>query len=119
MMASLQPSSSPSKLQLLPLELQEMIIDILFKESSDITPSQWKDPWKGQPLASKRPYLKTLLSLSSTCIWFRDLLAPRLFDWLVLQNTVKSAVSFQAIAKGKFADCVEFVDYVCPLYPGQ
>lgn len=90
-----------------------MIIDILFKEPRGIAPSQWKDPWKGEPLASRRPYLKTLLSLSSTCVWFRDLFAPRLFDWLVLRNTVKSAVSLQAIAKGKFAACVEFVDYVC------
>ncbi|KAL2817354.1 hypothetical protein BJX63DRAFT_419620 [Aspergillus granulosus] len=63
-------------------------------------------------LAKLYPYLHDLINLSSTCKGLRDLLAPRIFNKLYLQNTTKSALSVQAIADGNYAHCVKTIQYV-------
>ncbi|KAL2819100.1 hypothetical protein BJX63DRAFT_27764, partial [Aspergillus granulosus] len=66
-------------------------------------------------LAKKTPYLRDLVSLSSTSSWFRAMLAPRIFKTIYLHNTAKSALAVQAIGQGKSSGCVKELQYVCTL----
>jgi hypothetical protein len=63
--------------------------------------------------AKEIPYLRDLISLSSTCSVFRSILAPRVFKRITLHNTAKSALAVQAIGQGKFAACVKELQYIC------
>ncbi|KAL2837190.1 hypothetical protein BJY01DRAFT_221278, partial [Aspergillus pseudoustus] len=64
-------------------------------------------------LAKQTPDLRDLVALSSTCSWFRTLLAPRLFRTICLHNTEKNALAVQAIGEGKSSGYVKELQYNC------
>ncbi|KAL3477204.1 hypothetical protein BJX99DRAFT_226529 [Aspergillus californicus] len=70
------------------------------------------DYWKAKEPSKHPPDLGDLLSLSSTCTYFRDLLGPRIFETLYLRNTRKSALSVQAVADGRFSVCVKVLRFI-------
>ncbi|KAF7590910.1 hypothetical protein BBP40_002216 [Aspergillus hancockii] len=103
-----------------------MIVDILCQppppkdsDEEDEEEEEGLDGWRPQSLAKLFPHLRDLISLSSTSTWFRNLLAPRIFATLYLQNTTKSALSIKAIANGSFAGCVKELRYVGICEPDQ
>lgn len=107
-------SQSPS-LPLLAVEVQLYIIDFLQSSSNEHDDEYENDihySWPPVSLTRQLPWLTNLINLSSTCKHFRDFLAPRIFQVLYLQNTVKSALSIKAIGEGKHAGCVEELSYV-------
>jgi len=53
-----------------------------------------------------------LHSWSSTCSFYRSLLAPYLYQSLVLRNYEKSASSVHALANSRYKGCVEEIRYV-------
>ncbi|KAK6811772.1 hypothetical protein RU639_012328 [Aspergillus parasiticus] len=111
------------KQHLLPLfslgiDVWYIVLDLLREE---VDPNDYEeeeeeeDPgsaWKPKSVARRLPYLPDLISLSSTCTWFRDMLAPSIFVNLELNNTVKSARSITAIGKGRHAACVKTLRYI-------
>ncbi|KAE8374833.1 hypothetical protein BDV26DRAFT_32064 [Aspergillus bertholletiae] len=94
------------------LDVWYMIIDILCDAEDE-------DQNESRMFAKCAPCLKDLISLSSTCTWLRNLLAPRIFAVLYLRNRAKSALSIKAIADGNFAGCVKELRYIADCEPGQ
>ncbi|KAL4866232.1 hypothetical protein BDV12DRAFT_199424 [Aspergillus spectabilis] len=92
-----------------------ILIDILSHpppaDDSDYE-ENYDDRWRPKKLDKVVPYLRDLINLSSSCKWLRDLLAPRIFGSLYLYNTAKSALSIQAIAKGKHSGYVQSLHYI-------
>ncbi|KAL4993505.1 hypothetical protein BDV10DRAFT_198256 [Aspergillus recurvatus] len=70
-------------------------------------------------LAKIYPNLHDLIGLSSTCRWMRDSIAPRILGTVHLYNNAKSALSLQAIARGKHSQCVRKIQYVAICEPDQ
>lgn len=79
--------------------------------SPEGNPDEAAEYWKPKSLAALTPHLSDLISLSSTCTYFRDLLGPRIFKSIYMQNTEKSARSVQAVATGKFSGYVRELRY--------
>lgn len=95
-----------------------IVLDLLREE---VDPDDYEDDeeeedpdsaWKPKNVARRQPYLPDLISLSSTCTWFRVVLAPIIFANLELNNTAKSARSITAIGKGRHAACVKTLRYI-------
>lgn len=87
--------------------------------SPDGNPDEATAYWKPKSLAALTPHLSDLISLSSTCSYFRDLLGPRIFKSLYLQNSAKSARSVQAVAAGRFSGCVSELRYAAACESSQ
>ncbi|KAE8138534.1 hypothetical protein BDV38DRAFT_281843 [Aspergillus pseudotamarii] len=104
----LQPHPSP----FMAVEIWCMIIDILCDAEEE-------DHDEGRSRAKCSLYLRDLINLSSTCAWFRNLLAPRIFAVVYLNNTAKSALSIKAIADGNFSGCIKELHYIANCEPEQ
>ncbi|KAL2820260.1 hypothetical protein BDW59DRAFT_150950 [Aspergillus cavernicola] len=104
----MQSTMQSTQLPFLVDDLWHIIIDILSHPPSP-NDSNVEDETedRGPP---KR--LHVLIHLSSTCKWLRGLLVPRIFESLYLKNTVKSALSIQAIAHGNHSACVKNLHYI-------
>ncbi|KAE8368069.1 hypothetical protein BDV27DRAFT_168643 [Aspergillus caelatus] len=95
-----------------------IVLDFLREEpdlNDDEDEYEEEDPdsdWKPKNIARRLPYLPDLINLSSTCTWFRHILAPSIFCNLELNNTAKSARSITAISQGRHASCVKTLRYI-------
>ncbi|KAE8402488.1 hypothetical protein BDV37DRAFT_159673 [Aspergillus pseudonomiae] len=93
-----------------------IVLDILREEPEpDEEEDDDEDPdsfWKPKRIARRLRHLPDLINMSSTCTWFRDLLAPTILGNLELYNTAKSAQSITAISRGKHAACVKTLRYI-------
>lgn len=104
----------------LPLELQQILIELVIQSARDSLPPI-KSVEDETPSRSSRerqeslqvavPGIRELIALSSTCSYYRNLLAPRLFGTLFLSNSESSAGSLQIIAKGSYATQVREIRY--------
>ncbi|KAL4880762.1 hypothetical protein BJY04DRAFT_218919 [Aspergillus karnatakaensis] len=104
--------STPPASTSLPIEIWYIITALLDEESHRDSDDESPEVWRPEKLSKLFPYLRDLISLSSTCNRLRDILTPRIFNTLYLQNTPKSVRSLQAIAKGKHLRCVKNLHYV-------
>lgn len=106
-------STSSKRPRSLPLDLWYMVVDHL-QQQAKRPPEDYSNryDWKREVLKERTPYLRDQISLSSTSSWFRNLLAPRLFAFVILQNTTKSALSIEAIARGKWSSYVKELRYI-------
>ncbi|KAB8201368.1 hypothetical protein BDV34DRAFT_229330 [Aspergillus parasiticus] len=102
----LQPTRSP----FLAVEVWYMIIDILCDAENE-------EQDEGRTRTKCSSHLRDLISLSSTCTWLRNMLAPRIFAVVYLKNTTKSALSIKAIAESNFSGCVKELQYVANCEP--
>ncbi|EDN06698.1 hypothetical protein I7I51_09085 [Histoplasma capsulatum] len=113
----MQTSRSSRTLLTLPLELQREII------SHALVPNRkdYQDPPVSLDIYRVRDDrdVASLLNWSSTCKWFRTLLAPRCFETISLWNSAQSALSVHAIAQGEWAGSVKTLRYVAQLKEGQ
>ena len=126
----MQSEGSKCIVVLLPSELQEEILALIINrrknpESSDrlleASPREEarKGPYeeqrrgrqRGKPLEKALPRICDLIALSSTCSFFRQLLAPKIFHTVFLSNSEKSAKSLQAIAAGSHRSYVKVLRY--------
>ncbi|WEW56270.1 hypothetical protein PRK78_001712 [Emydomyces testavorans] len=110
-------SGSSPKLWSLPVELQEEIITHVARlpDRNDDQPLVSLDVHR---LREGRDVL-SLLNWSSSCKWFRMLLAPRCFETISLWNTKKSALAVQAVAQSEWSGSVRELRYVAQLKEGQ
>ncbi|KAB8215523.1 hypothetical protein BDV33DRAFT_208228 [Aspergillus novoparasiticus] len=102
----LQPTPSP----FLVVEVWYMIIDILCDAENE-------EQDEARTRAKCSSPLRDLISLSSTCTWLRNILAPHIFAVVYLKNTTKSALSIKAIADSNFSGCVKELQYVANCEP--
>ncbi|KAL4982008.1 hypothetical protein BDW68DRAFT_66877 [Aspergillus falconensis] len=94
-------------------DVWHIIIDILYESPLNQADRDDETDSQGPPkLAKIYPNLHDLIDLSSTCKWMRDSIAPRILGTVHLYNTTKSALSLQAIARGKHSHCVRKIHYV-------
>ncbi|KAF9888040.1 hypothetical protein FE257_009304 [Aspergillus nanangensis] len=96
----------------LPLDVWYMVAEILHHRTKLPSNEYESGDWKREALSEYFPNLRDLVNLSSTCSWFRNLLAPRIFAFVVLRNTTKSALSIEAVSKGNWASCVKELRYI-------